>query len=112
MLEEKIEKNLLGKIRATAGKYIEVYLLVGGLALGAVGGCGPETEKCALPTSSEYYVGMNYCPNYWGYGTKSWADGCSNNQQCVCEKPEGEPDDKCECRCEDKPKPYEPHDKW
>lgn len=110
MPEDKIEQSLLGKVRATARKYAGVYLLAGGLAVGAVGGCGPETEKCALPTNSEDYVGMNHCPNYWEGNVESWLDGCSKygDQQCVCEKPGGEPDTECECGCENEPKPHEP----
>ena len=114
MLEERIEKSSLGKIKDTVRKSVGIYLLAGGLTVSAISGCGPETEKCALPTSSKNYVGTNRCPNLWGYGTgtESWADGCNSDQDCICEKPKGESDTECECGCEDEPKPHEPVEKW
>lgn len=52
MLEEKIEPNFIRKIGCTLKRNFGVYLLAGGLALGAVAGCeeepkGPSDECCA-----------------------------------------------------------------
>lgn len=44
MLEDKIEKSLLGKISSAVRRNAGVYLLAGGLSLWAVG-CGPTVSE-------------------------------------------------------------------
>lgn len=74
MLEEKIEKSLLGKIRDIAQRKAGVYLLAGGLAAGGAYGCGDDTEPCS-----------GTCPT------------CYGNKYCSCSQPKGTDD--CSCSC-------------
>lgn len=51
MLEEKIEKNLIGRIGGAVKRNFGVYLLASGLALGGMYGCeeepkGPSHDCC------------------------------------------------------------------
>ncbi|MEK6846013.1 MAG: hypothetical protein AABY26_04595 [Nanoarchaeota archaeon] len=74
MLEEKIEKSLLGKISGALRRNFGVYLLAGGLAMGGIYGCGKDTEPCS-----------GNCPS------------CSGNKTCSCSQPKGTDD--CSCSC-------------